>query len=543
MITVSRTAAGLLAGLVILATFGVATTGPASAGKAANGSVQIDIGEAAQRIELLRPRGFSGGDQPESKRPGAIFGALIQAALPQNGIQYHGGPVVMGENVVAIYWANSTIFAGGPTPGTTGPGSADGSLVGYFMNNLGGTPYYNINTTYTDGSGTPIPNSLSYTGFWANNSGVAADCQIVSDSAIQQMIISGFTSGKITYDASTVYTVFSAGKVNLGGNFGNCSGTQFQYCAYHGYFSYNGQTVLYAAMPYNAAYTGSGCTAFAAGGPPNGDPGADAEVNTLAHELEEANTDPRLNAWWTTSDGSENADKCAWTFGTVNLNNNTANITVGSKNFLVQRNWLNLNGGSCAQTYGAPAPTVPGAPNLTSATAGNAQVALAWSAPGSDGGAAIDGYYVYRNGSKLTGLVGGTSYTDTSASNGTTYTYTVTAHNSVGESSQSNSRSATPVAAPTVPGAATLTAQPIGGNQRGITLTWTVPADNGSAITDYQIWRGTRSGKEVLLTTVGAVTSFTDTGSPSRKVSYYKIKAVNAVGPGPFSNEAQAKSR
>src|SRR2546422_1771980 len=49
-------------------------------------------------------------------------------------------------------------------------------------------------------------------------------------------------------------------------------------------------------------------------GSPNDDPAADAEVNTLAHETEETNTDEDLNAWYDNS-GNENADKCAWNFG------------------------------------------------------------------------------------------------------------------------------------------------------------------------------------------------------------------------------------
>ncbi len=203
------------------------------------------------------------------------------------------------------------------------------------------------------------------------------------------MITNGFASGNITYDPKTIYAVFSAGKVNLGGStsggFGNCSGSAypFQYCAYHGYFSYNGNTVLYAAMPYDYSYQGS-CTAFQGSGPANGsaDPGADAIVNTLAHELEEANTDPRLNAWWDDTSGNENADKCAWGFGTVNLNGGTANIPVGAKNFLVQRNWLNASGGSCQQSYG-------GAPTTGTLTG---------TVTNSSGGAAISGATVSISG-------------------------------------------------------------------------------------------------------------------------------------------------
>ena len=39
-------------------------------------------------------------------------------------------------------------------------------------------------------------------------------------------------------------------------------------------------------------------------------------VSVIAHELEEAATDPDLNAWYDNR-GYENADKCAWTFGTT----------------------------------------------------------------------------------------------------------------------------------------------------------------------------------------------------------------------------------
>ena len=38
-------------------------------------------------------------------------------------------------------------------------------------------------------------------------------------------------------------------------------------------------------------------------------------ASIIAHELEEAATDPDLNAWYDRR-GDENADKCAWTFGT-----------------------------------------------------------------------------------------------------------------------------------------------------------------------------------------------------------------------------------
>ena len=65
-------------------------------------------------------------------------------------------------------------------------------------------------------------------------------------------------------------------------------------------------------------------------------------ASVLAHELLEASSDPLLNAWFDTH-GEENADKCAWKFGkTFPANNGSIyNQTIGTRNFLIQMNWVN----------------------------------------------------------------------------------------------------------------------------------------------------------------------------------------------------------
>jgi len=263
------------------------------------------------------------------------------------GISYHGGPVLQANtNVAAVYWAGSPIFTGGPDVGTTGSGANDGSLVGYFLSNLGGSSYFNINSSYTDGSGRHIVNSVHYTQFWANGTNAPTGTKNVTDADMVAMLQSGFDFGKLTYDASTLYAIFTSGQVNLGGGFGT------QYCAYHTHGTVviggKNMTVLYAAMPYNYAYKSS-CTNGTAA--PNGDPGADAEVNTLAHEIEETTTDMMGNAWFDVR-GYENADKCAWNWGaTSTVGGGVWNITVGAKHFLVQQNWVNAGSGGCAQAY------------------------------------------------------------------------------------------------------------------------------------------------------------------------------------------------
>src|SRR5262249_55418080 len=102
--------------------------------------------------------------------------------------------------------------------------------------------------------------------------------------------------------------------------------------------------------------------------------------------------------------------------------------------------------------------SIPGAPTLGSATAGNGSVALSWSAPASEGGPAITAKKVSRetpsgNEPLLTPLGNVTSYNDTTSPNGTTYYYKVSAVNAIGESTLSNELSAAPA---TIPGAPTM---------------------------------------------------------------------------------------
>jgi hypothetical protein len=71
----------------------------------------------------------------------------------------------------------------------------------------------------------------------------------------------------------------------------------------------------------------------------------DGMVSVIAHEMEEANTDPNLNAWFDPR-GYEDADKCAWTFGSNQIRLPSGayyNMTLpaippnSSRNYLIQR--------------------------------------------------------------------------------------------------------------------------------------------------------------------------------------------------------------
>ena len=75
-------------------------------------------------------------------------------------------------------------------------------------------------------------------------------------------------------------------------------------------------------------------------------------------------------------------------------------------------------------------------------------------------------------------------------------------------------------------------------------LNWKAPDNGGTAITGYQILRGTRSGGETMLVanTGSDKTTYIDTTvDPTVADYFYKVKAINSVGIGNASNEIDLK--
>ncbi len=87
----------------------------------------------------------------------------------------------------------------------------------------------------------------------------------------------------------------------------------------------------------------------------------------------------------------------------------------------------------------------PTAPENLTATTGNGYVNLTWNSSNNNGGSEITEYRIYRNGTLIANVSGNQLYyNDTNVVNGQTYTYYVTAANSVGESDKSNEVQVTP---------------------------------------------------------------------------------------------------
>src|SRR5438876_2439226 len=188
----------------------------------------------------------------------------------------------------------------------------------------------------------------------------------------------------------------------------------------------------------------------------------------------------------------------------------------------------------------APA-TAPGAPRNLQASPGDGQVTLNWQAPSNDGGSPILLYTIYRGMSSgeesfLITVPLVTTYTDATVTNGVKYYYQVSATNAIGEGPRSSEVSVTPATQPGAPQG--LSAAP---GDATVSLTWSPPSSNGgSPITNYRVYRGFTSGGETLLTTLGVVTSYSDTAVTNGVTYYYEVSALNNVGEGPRSSEASA---
>jgi fibronectin type 3 domain-containing protein len=181
----------------------------------------------------------------------------------------------------------------------------------------------------------------------------------------------------------------------------------------------------------------------------------------------------------------------------------------------------------------APVPSVPAPTSLTAAFGHS--IDLSWSAPS---GATVSQYLVDRDGTQIATTTN-TYYYDDGVSAGGTYSYDVRAVDASGNvSAPSNVATASVPTVPTPPGApAPMSVAP--GN-KAATLSWSTPPSNGSAITGYRIYRGTSSGAEKLLKSVGLVTSYTDSQLTNGTTYYYEVSAVNSIGAGPLSAEGSA---
>jgi hypothetical protein len=214
----------------------------------------------------------------------------------------------------------------------------------------------------------------------------------------------------------------------------------------------------------------------------------------------------------------------------------TVNVTVSDA--LTLLGTLAFDGGAFGFTLGAGG-SPPTKVGTVTATPGNTEVALSWSAPFST--LPITDYVVQYSTDDATWSTfahgsDATTATVTGLSNGTLYYFRVAAVNSEGTGPFSDSVTATP--APQVPDqVGTVTTTP---DAASVPLSWSAPADGGSPITDYSVQYSTDDATWSTFAHGSTATTTTVTGLSNGTLYYFRVAAVNAAGTGTYSASATA---
>ncbi|MBO0868937.1 MAG: choice-of-anchor D domain-containing protein [Micromonosporaceae bacterium] len=251
----------------------------------------------------------------------------------------HGGPIMPSTTTFTIFWL---------PPGHNTVSTNYASLMNRYLQDVGGSPLYNILTQYPGSNGN-IANSSTFGGTWTDTTAFPAghdgsdDAHAVTDGDIRDEVTRALSNNPSwgPADLTKMYFVFTGSGVVTCKGTGDCSDTT--YCAYHNAF--NGDTI-YGSMPYDGD-SGGGC--YAGGPSPNNDTAADAELSSLEHEHFEAVNDPHLNAWFN-SNGDEIGDICNRDMGT--RDSTGANLYLNGHPYEIQREYSNADS-ACVKSFGA----------------------------------------------------------------------------------------------------------------------------------------------------------------------------------------------
>jgi hypothetical protein len=248
---------------------------------------------------------------PEPAMLGAHLARGVKAAKPSTGVKlltYHNGELrVTTSEIHAIFW--------GPSWGSASFAADKLTGIDSFYGGASSTSYLRTNTEYTDAAGTHVSPSTSYRGHVTDLSASPKAAPKVS--AVLEEVCKMFPNPT----AGAYYPVYVDTPRGHAG-----------YCAWHSWASCpNGPPIQFGFF-------------FNLDGDPGCDPddssglhsqGLSALANVSGHEMSEMLTDPRGTGWFD-SNGEENADKCAWTFGASLLNfGGKANL------WKIQGNWSN----------------------------------------------------------------------------------------------------------------------------------------------------------------------------------------------------------
>lgn len=195
-----------------------------------------------------------------------------------------------------------------------------------------------------------------------------------------------------------------------------------------------------------------------------------------------------------------------------------------------------------------PTATAPGAPSAVSATAGDGQATVSWTAP-SNGGSPILNYRVYRGLSASgpwvlddTVSAGTLSKAVTGLLNGTAYWFQVKATNAIGTGLPGTTATSVTPQSPPVPPAPGVPSAPrdvvgVAGDRRAV-VSWAAPASSGSfPVTTYQVVASPGGGQCLA----DAPTLSCEVSGLANGTTYtFTVRALNGAGWSPDSAASNA---
>jgi len=258
---------------------------------------------------------------------------------------YHSGQVVTGTpNVYPIWYGCWSQACGNP----------DGFIAQYILNDLilylGSSPYFEINSTYPDGSG-DAPNGRLHYGIAEADPAYSFGLEL-TDADIREIVRDRISAGHLPLDPSAIYIVLASPDV---------SSTATGFCTAEGTPPHHGSDEFFFVQ-YKYGFVGDPTRCPSLEAPqyvsfdgtlrstPNNNLAGDAMAAKLAHVLSTIVTNPYGDGWYDRF-GLENADKCQGTFGETYTTENgaRANIRLWQRDYLLQQNWINENRGNrCA---------------------------------------------------------------------------------------------------------------------------------------------------------------------------------------------------
>ena len=283
---------------------------------------------------------------------GLVVSVAAQGPRPKTGsrMEYHGGAVMAGpQDIYFIWygcWTDDCGNLGSPT--TT-------EVVTHFASNIGGSPYGQLLSLYTNAAGQAPLGALFYGGS-AFQPTYTHGVELTEDD-IKDIVRQHIENNSLPQDPIGIYIVMTSANVSAADSTGFCSltdtrplhGLVYQVLGVEQKYGFVGNSNRCPSLEAPHFMAPDGVTRLPT---PNNDFAGDAMVGRLAHVLNNTVTNPSGDAWYDRY-GLESADKCQGTFGQTYTTPNgaRANIRVGGRDFLIGQNWVNDRKGRCGMQW------------------------------------------------------------------------------------------------------------------------------------------------------------------------------------------------